>query len=639
MYGWTGQRLKVYLTEGKIIKEETPEWLRRDYLGGRGLNARTLFDEVKPGIDPLSPANVFIVGTGPIVGTLAPGACRWTATAKSPLTSVFGDGCGGGDFSAELKFAGFDQVIFYGKSPKPVYLWINDDRVELRDASHLWGKDIWETHHLLVKELGEHELREISIGPAGENKVRFASIQANLSRTAGRSGMGTVMGSKNLKAMAVRGTGSIKIAKPREFFEVAKYAVDKIITTPLSRVYMEEGSLYLVRLLSTLGMSPTRNYQTTWIEAVDKLSTEAFEREYAVRHRGCFACPTQCSHYYEVKQGPFASHGEGVDYASQGNMGARCGNDNLASILYANTLCDQLGVDSISCGGAISFAMEAWQRGLISANDTDGLDLSWGNADSIIQLIRKIAYREGFGNLLAEGTQLASQKINGSSAFVMTIKGLEGIALDPRASKGDALALATSTRGADHLRGLTAFILPHGPPTEDGCERAFGDILGRERARSLANPRGYQGWGGLMFLCQNNYAALNSLEICNRMTGPHGLDMEDLAKLFSTATGMDMDGRELQKVGERVFNVEKAFNIREGLRRKDDTLPHRWFFEEVPDGPAAGERIDPHKFQEMLDELYEFRGWDREGFPTEKKLEELNLGDIAEQLRDLRETV
>ena len=635
MYGWTGQRLKVYLTEGKIVKEETPEWLRVGYIGGRGLNARTLFDEVKSGIDPLGPENVFMVGVGPLNGTAAPASGRFTVTAKAPLTGIFGDGNGGGDFGAELKFAGYDQIVFYGKSPTPVYLWIDDDQVELRDASHLWGKNTWETHHLLVKELKKPELHEISIGPAGENLVRFATVIGDLSRSAGRGGMGAVMGSKNLKSVVVRGTGSVKIARPKEFLEAVRYALKKIKAASFYPTFRQTGTLYLMSFTNEMGALTTRNNQTTWFEGADNLGPEAFEERYTVRHRGCFNCPVQCSHYYQVKEGPYATYGEGVEFATIGAFGSRCGNDNLAPTLLASTLCDQLGMDTMSCGGAIAFAMEAWQRGLISSKGTDGLDLNWGNADAIIQLIRKIAYREGFGDILAEGSNLASRHIEGSGPYALTMKGMDTITSDPRVRKGWSLLLATSTRGADHLRGWYPTVLGLREFTEDEGERLFGEVMGRERARSAVHAETYLGQGAVAFLLQNFEAVPNCLNICWFMSDYGGLDLDDMARLFSTATSIEVDGKGLERVGERVYNIERAFNVREGLRRKDDSLPSR-FFEEVPDGPGAGERIDPAKFQEMLDEYYEFRGWDREGIPTAKKLEELNLGDIGGQIRGLR---
>jgi len=623
MYAWSGKRLKVYLTEGKVVDEEVPEQLRLEFLGGRGLNAKTLFDEVKPSIDPLGPNNVFIIGCGPLGGTLASCSGRWTVTAKSPLTYAFGDGNGGGDFAAELKFAGYDQVIFYGRSPKPVYLWINDDRVELRDASQLWGKTTWDTHRLLVEELGDREIREVCIGPAGENKALFASVISSRTRSAGRGGMGAVMGSKNLKAVVVRGTGSVKVAKPDEFLRAAQESLQSIMATKFQQTFREQGSFYLTRANIALRAVATRNTQTGYFEEWEKMTSEAFEAQYALKQGGCFACPVHCSHYYRVKEGPYTTYGEAVEFATINAFCSKIGNDNLAAALLASTICDQLGLDTISCGGTIAFAMEAWQRGLISAKDTDGLDLSWGNMEAVIVLLRKIAYREGFGNLLADGSRLASKRIKGSEAFAMQVKGLEIGSIFPSAKQDKAklFATATATRGADHLRGWT-HLLGHPKIVE---------LLGKEGAARIIDPVSYSGKGVFIATDQDFRAASDSLEICYWVNGERmGLDLHDMARLFSTASGVEMSGDDLLKVGQRVNNVEKSFNVREGFGRRDDTLPQRFFAEQEGEGLHSG--VDPDRFQALLDEYYEFRGWDKQGIPTRKKLEELNLDYIAPQI-------
>lgn len=634
MYGWAGQRLKVYLTEGKIVKEPLPEELRLNYLGGRGLNSRTLFDELKPGIDPLSPENILMLAVGPLNGTAAPASARWTITAKSVLTNGLGDGNGGGDFSAELKFAGYDQIIFYGRSPKPVYLWINNDQVELRDAAHLWGKTTWETNHLLWKELGDRETRVLCIGPAGENLVPLAKVFANMTRTGGKGGIGAVMGSKNLKAVAVRGTGAVKIARPAEFFRAVKRAYEKLAASPFLRMFKEQGTLFLIRSASQWRALPTRNAQSGYFEGWEKLTSEAFESQYAVKHRGCFACPISCSHYYRVKEGPYATHGESNEYGTTYPFASKCGIDNLAAVLLMNTLCDQLGLDTHSCGNTISFAMDCWEKGLLTAKDTDNLELNWGNADAVIQLLPKIAYRQGFGNLLAEGSFRASKQINGSEACLRTVKGLEvsALYLGPVTNVAQALAYATSTRGADHLRGGVMLY-------SIGLPRLI-EILGGEMAvkRMIEEPRSTEGKGGLVALDQDFSAFFNSLEVCNWVVGQmhQALNPDDLAKLLSTCTGTEMTGDDLMRIGERIYNVERAFNIREGMGRKDDTLPKSFFIEEeTPWGPTG---MSEGRFQEMLDEYYQFRGWDREGIPTQEKLEELSLGNIVEQLKrcDLR---
>jgi len=629
MFGWAGKRLKIYLTEGRIVQEPLSEDLRLNFLGGRGLNSKLLFDELGPEVDPLGPDNISMLAVGPLNGTLAPASSRWTVSAKSPATGGLGDGNGGGDAATELKFAGYDQITFYGRSPKPVYLWIHNDQVELRDASHLWGKTTGETHQQLVKELGNREIREFCIGPAGENLVRFAKLFANVTRCGGKGGMGAVWGSKNLKAVAIRGTGSVKIARPQEFYSSARRAYEKLRDSLACQVRGREGTLQQMRLRSLLHSLPTRNQQEGYFEGWEKLTTEAFEAQFAVKHKGCSACPISCSHYYRVGEGPYTTHGESNEYGTTYPFGPKCGIDDLAAILHMTTLCDQLGLDTHSCGATISFAMECWQRGLLTAQDTGNIDLSWGNADAVIQLLPMIAYRQGFGDLLAEGSQIASHKIKGSEICLKTVKGLELSALYPGSGANtiEALAYATATRGPDHLRGGI-------------CRYSTGlprlrEALGSEEAVQRLNvPRSYEGKGVFLALDQDFCAFFNSLNVCDFVIGAGQgrgcLNPDELAELFSTATGVAMTGDDFLKIGERICNVERAFNVREGMRRKDDTLPRAFFVEgESPWGPTG---VNEAKFQEMLDEYYNFRGWDQEGIPTRRKLLELGLGDMAKQI-------
>jgi aldehyde:ferredoxin oxidoreductase len=628
MYGWAGHRLKVYLTEGKIVVESLSEDLRLNFLGGRGLSSKTLLDELKPRVDPLSPDNILMVAVGPLNGTAVPASARWTITAKSALTGGLGDGNGGGDFATQMKFAGYDQIIFYGRSHEPVYLWIDDDHVELREASHLWGKTIRATNHLLMEELGDREVRVLCIGPAGENLVRLAKVFSNITRTGGKGGLGAVMGSKNLKAVAVRGTGTVKIARPDEFFREVKGAYKKLLASPFLRMFREQGTLFLVRSASEWRALPTRNSQSGYFEGWQNLTSEVFESQYAVKHRGCFACPVSCSHYYRVKEGPYATHGESNEYGTTYPFASKCGVDNLAAVLFMNTICDQLGLDTHSCGNTISFAMDCWEKGLLTAKDTDGLELKWGNADAIIQLLPKIAYRQGFGALLGEGSYRASKHIPGSKDCLKAVKGLEvsALYLGPVTNVAQALGYATSTRGADHLRGGVMFY-------SLGLPRLV-EVLGSKEAikRLVEEPRSIEGKGVLVALDQDFSAFFNSLEVCNWIVGQmhQGLSPDDLAKLLSACTGEEMTGEDLMHIGERIYNVERAFNLREGMGRGDDTLPNSFFIEKVtPWGPTGMSEAD---FQKMLDEYYEFRGWDQNGIPTQKKLEALGLGDMGKCL-------
>lgn len=627
MYGWTGYCLKVYLTEGKIIKEQIPDELRLDYLGGRGLNSRTLFDAVKPNTDALSPDNVLMIAPGPLNGTAAPGSARWTITAKSALASGLGDGSGGGDFTTELKFAGYDQIIFYGRSPEPVYLWINNGRFELRNASHLMGKSPRDTTKLLQQELKDSEIRVLCIGLAGENQARVAKVFTNVSRAGGKGGLGAIMGSKNIKAVAVRGTGSIKIAKPAEFLEAVRQAYVGLMASSATRIIREQGTLWLIRAASILRQLSTRNGQVGYFEGWENISSEAFESQYAVKHHGCAACPVSCSHYYRVKDGPYATHGESNEYGTTYPFGSKCGIDNLAAILKMHSICDELGLDTHSCGGTIGFAMHCWQEGLITAKDTGNIDLSWGNADSVIKLLPLMAYRQGFGRILAEGSQLASKQIPGSEICLKTIKGQEVSAYFPGPGTNlvDALAYATSTTGAHHMRGgigPKVFEIPQ-----------LRKALGSQEAikRLTMEPHSPEGKGIFLALDQDFTAFHNCLNICNWVAGERaGIGLDLFARLVSSATGVDMSGDDLMKVGERVSNIEKAFNIREGMGKKDDTLPHSYFVEKETSYGCTG--VNKNKFQTMLREYYQFRGWNIEGIPTIQKLDELGLGNIAQQI-------
>jgi aldehyde:ferredoxin oxidoreductase len=507
------------------------------------------------------------------------------------------DGNGGGHFAARLKLAGYDQVIVYGRSPQPVYLWIKDDQVELRDASHLWGKTTWETQDLLAEELGDKGVSIFTIGPAGENLVRITKVYDDRARAGGKGGMGAVMGSKNLKAVVAQGTG-------------------------------------LLRMDSEKRALTTRNSQSGYFEGWEKVTWEAFEEQYAIRHKSCSGCPTACSHVYEVKEGKYSTYGYANQFGTTYPFTSKIGNDNLAATLKLTTMCDQLGLDTHSTGSVISFAMEAWQRGILTAEDTDGLDLSWGNIDAVIELVPKIAYRQGFGAVLAEGSRLASKQIGrGSEICLLEIKGLECSCLSPGGSILNWLAFATAPIGGNHHRGGDR------GGSRNTNLRIFKalEVLGKDFVNGATLPPGtYEGQGGILAV-ENNWQAWVDCLACRMLTGlpsPES-NQDDYARLVSTLTGVEIDGEGLMKVGERIFNIEKAFNLREGMRRKDDTLPEQFFVEKIaPEGTSG---INRAKFEAALDEYYKFRGWDQESFPTEEKLAELNLSDVAKQLRGLRE--
>jgi aldehyde:ferredoxin oxidoreductase len=635
-YGWTGNRLTVNLTSGKISKEPLPRNLALNFIGGRGTNSRMLYDLINPGTDPLGPENVLLFGVGPLTGTLVPGSGRYTITALSPSTVVgddkpcFGDSNSGGFFGPELKFAGYDQVIITGKSEKMVYLWIDDDSPVIQDAAHMKGKDTWETDRIIREEVGDPDVQTTSIGPAGENLCRNACIVGGgrVSKgVAGKCGIGAVMGSKNLKAVAVRGSKGVKVARPRELEKIVLEAIEMLYSDSQSILYSKYGTASLVDSHQSTGRLPTKNYQETQFDGYEEINAGALEEKYWVKSKACFGCPLHCRHYFKVNSGPYACEGEGPEYVTLGGFGSKCGNSNLESILYANTLCNKLGLDHQGASSAIAWAMECWQRGIIDKGDTDGLILEWGNHKAIIELIKKIAFRKGFGNLLAEGAYRAAKAHGkGSEKFVMHAKGQDPAITDPRAAKAWGLGYAVASRGGDHLRALPTaetFFTPK------EAEKLFG-------TREAVERLGVKGKGRLVKWSEEQRAVADSLEMCKFVVRTVLMPPKWAAKFFNAVTGLDFTAQQMMKVGERIVNVERAFNVRQGLTREDDTVSERFLKEPIPAGVAKGETLH---LKPMLEEYYEARGWDVEtGIPKRQKLEKLGLRSIARDLEAIRKS-
>jgi aldehyde:ferredoxin oxidoreductase len=640
VFGYSGKILKVDLTNEKITSESTLKY--KEFLGGRGIHIKILYDELKPGIDPLSPENILCLGTGPIGGTLAPSSGRYNATTKSPLTGFLGDSNSGGFWSPELKFAGYDSVVLYGRAKEPVYLWIDDDDVELRKAAKIWGRDTWETDEMIKGEVGDPEIQIASIGPAGEKLVRFACIINNLSRAAGKTGTGAVMGSKNLKAIAVRGTKGVQIAEPEKFKKICEDIRDKTKASSAYPAYSNWGTMLYIKSLFSIGMAPSYNWKSVVYPQVEEVYGDKWW-EHWIKSKACFSCIMHCSHFYLVKDGRFAgTMGEGPEYEAGMAFGPKAGAHDKAVICYCNNLVNKYGLDVIDTGNAISSAMEWYEKGIITKEDTDGLALDWGNTDVMIELTNKIAKREGFGNLLAEGPLNAAKKIGkGAEYYVINIKGLGHEATDRRGFRGSALQHATSTRGADHMRGSPALefggmrLLVGREKIEDDFAKYIAD---RELFKYASNPREYRGKPPLVKWYQELYTVVDSLGLCKFVYSrwpDTSIYPEDLADLYSAATGLKMSGKEVMEAGERVYNLERAFIVREGIRRKDDRPPER-YFKEPADGPAAGCVIEPDKFNEMLDQYYELRGWDKEtGIPTPDRLKKLGLTEAAKDMEKL----
>jgi len=600
MFGWTGKLLRVNLTDGTITKEALNIEDARNYLGGRGLGTKIIMDEVDPKVDPFSPENKLVFMTGPLTGTFAGSSGRYEVVSKAPLTGTIGASNSGGHFGPELKYAGYDGIIFEGESDKPVYLYINDDEVELRSAEHLWGKTVFDTTDELLKETAE-DARVACIGPGGELKVLFATVMNDKNRAAGRSGLGAVMGSKKLKAVVARGTKSIKAARPEEFLESCMDARRKLKEHPVTGTGLPTyGTEILVNILNQSGALPTRNWRDGgYFEHADETGGEALVEKYLVKNKGCFGCNMGCGRVTRVPEGKFKSFGEGPEYEAAWSYGADCGVRDLAAICKANFTCNELGIDPITMGSTIACAMEMYEKGLIKREEI-GRSLNFGDADAIVELTRKTGLREGFGNKLAEGSYRLAESY-GHPELSMSVKKQEMPAYDGRGVQGMGLEYATSNRGGCHVRGyLTS-------PEILGIPVKLDPLVTKDKA----------GW---LKTFQDLTAVVDSVGICLFTT--FGIGLKEISDMLRGATGMDLSDEDVLKAGERIWNLERLFNLKAGFTKKDDTLPERLLKEPLPNGPGKGKVVE---LDTMLKEYYEVRGWDEAGVPTGEKKKELAL--------------
>ncbi len=600
MYGWVGQILRVNLTSGTIKKEALDPVEAKNYIGARGLGTRLWIKECDPEIDPLSEANNLIFMTGPLTGTLATNAGRYNVICKAPLTGAMAASNSGGYWGPELKYAGYDGIIIEGKAEKPVYLWINDDQVEIRSAEHLWGKDVNETTDTLRNET-DFDAKVACIGPEGENLVKFACIINDYTRAAGRSGVGAVMGSKNLKAVVVKGTGAVRVADPDAFMEALAKAREMVKNHPVTGQGLPAyGTGILVNILDQSGGYPVNNFRDSGqFQFAEETSGETLAKTYLVRNKGCMGCGVGCGRITRVPEGPFKGFGEGPEYEAQWSLGADCGVGDLAAILKANNYCNELGMDPITLGSTIACAFELYEIGAITEKET-GMPLGFGNAAAMVELSRKAAYREGFGNDIAEGSYRLASKY-GHPELSMTCKKQEMAAYDPRVLQGMGLNYATNNRGGCHVRGyMTA-----------------PEILGiPEKLDNLATE-GKAQWTKIF---QDLTAAVDSSGICLFLT--FAIGAPELSEQLTAATGINFTVEEIMKIGERIWNMERLFLLANGFTKADDTLPPRILKEPVKVGPCKGA---VNKLDAMLPEYYKLRGWDAEGRPTREKLRELGL--------------
>ena len=619
---WKRKIAYVNLTTGKVVAKLIPKQIRQLYLGGRGINMYLLYNHIKPEVDPLSSENVLLIGTGLLCGIPALGSGRCDIAAKSPITGGIGDSNIGGFFAPELRLAGFDHLVISGKAERPVYLWINDGSVEVRDASHLWGKDTFETQGIIRDDNQDEEVKSLTIGIAGENRVRFANVRTGMKNSAGRTGMGAVMGSKNLKAVAARGTMDIEFSHPDELLDYCKKMNDVITETRWARAQSKWGTLIIYSNTNTTGLIRTKNFQLNRLEKGEDLEPEVMDR-YTIGMSGCYGCSVHCRHRYVLREGSHAPiFAEGPEYTSLGAFGTMVDCKKMETVLVANHLVNKYGLDTLETGGLIAWAMELYEKGIIGKKDTAELELDWGNEEALFELITQIAHRKGFGNLLADGFKTAISKIGkGSEYYAIQIKGMSNLHSDERPTPALALGIATSTRGADHLRSRPAIDL-YGLP-----EELLQEIY---EAPVSSDYTSYDGKSRIVRWQELLYAVTDSLGICKFQTvfcAVHAPKWKEFAKLIQLASGMELTKAQLMEIGERIYTIERMFNIREGFTRKDDALPERYFKEPTPIGLpiVKGKKIDKDKFEKVLDEYYALHGWDENGFPKKETLERLAL--------------
>ncbi|MHA1951768.1 MAG: aldehyde ferredoxin oxidoreductase family protein [Candidatus Thorarchaeota archaeon] len=630
--GYAGYYLEVDLTSGKIHKKEMEKDWARLYLGGSGVSAKILWDRTGPDTDPLGPDNVLVVGTGPLTGSMFSPSGRMMFAAKGPLTGVWAESHVGGFLGPEIKYAGFDFVILTGRSKKPVYLYLRDGEAELRDASHLWGRETDVTTRMIREELKNPTVETAVIGPGGENQVLYGAIIVDFYRAAGRAGLGAVMGSKNLKAIAASGSLGLEVHDMDKYLEANDVEMARI-RDPLWEDSLASlrkyGTTDLVAIINEIGRLPTKNHWTGFYEEADDIGPELIAEKYRIGQEACHGCAIGCKYIIRVTDSKYSTGPiGGPEYETLMAFGSNCLNNNVESVFHLGKRCDLLGVDTISCGKTIGFAMDLWEQGIITAKDTDGLDLSWGNADAQVELVEKIAKLEGFGKILAKGVRKAAEIIGGEAwRYAVHVKGLEASGQDPRAHQSIGLTYATNVRGADHLRSLSSL-------EELGYPGIVIERFGKEKADAILDIMSPEHKGEVVWDMEDLYALVDSAVICKYGTmWPPVYYYDTFVNVIRHLTGMEEwgDKKFVRAAAERISHLRRAYNHRLGVTRKEETLPPRLLEEPMPTGPSKGGLPD---LDIMLDDYYKFRGSDREtGFPLESKLKELELDFVVEDLK------
>jgi aldehyde:ferredoxin oxidoreductase len=611
MTGWTGKLLRVNLTTGTSQAEDIPgQWLQ-EYIGGRGVADRYLWQELNPRVDPLSPDNKLLFATGPLTGTPVPCGARYMVVTKGALTNVITTSNSGGHWGPELKFAGYDLLLLEGRAANPVYLFIYDDEVQLRDAHDWWGKTVSETEDGIRDELGIPGLRIAGIGPAGERLVRFACIINDKHRAAGRSGVGAVMGSKNLKAIAVRGAQGVGIADPAGFMKTVWAMRNHLAKSEARQGLTELGTASTIDLTNAFGGCPTRNFETGQFEQAENINGNSIKDQRMVANKACFACTIACgrvtrlpgamSDKYLVNMHPrnWRTAGEGPEYEAAWALGADTGVGDLDAVIKANWLCNDLGMDPISMGATLAAAMELYERGILTDSQVE-MPLRFGSNEALVRMTEATAYREGFGNELAEGSKRLGDKFKHPEVF-MGVKGQEFPAYDARGFQGMGVAFATCNRGACHLRAWTPGVESNG---------TFDPHTPAGKPEWVVNE-------------QNRTTSHDATGVC--LFTAVGAPLEDLVACTAAATGIPFQLADFVKAGERTWNLERLWNLKTGLTAADDTLPERLLKEGHKSGPAKGVTVH---LDQMLPVYYRTRGWDEHGVPSRQKLAELGLASV-----------
>jgi len=633
MYGWIGQVLHIDLTKGSVNIEPLDKNLAHNFIGGRGINSRILYNEVKPAIDPLSPQNVLIFGTSPITGTSAPSSPRCTVSAKSPLTGILGDANFGGFFSWHLKRAGFDHIVIKGRAERPVFLYVHDGHAEIREAHELWGKTTDEAEAILKKQLKEKKVHIAGIGTAGENMVRTACI-VHGHNVAGRTGMGAVMGSKNLKAVVVgNGAHAVEIAHPGKLRSVVRHINKKIKDAPFYKMFATYGMAGPLAIENESGLLAVQNFKQAggWDHA-EKVTSETLKKDFYTASSSCYSCSVGCMKSWEVKEGPYAGlKGTKIPEGCTSYNGPTCGNSYAPSLFKIYSLCNQYGIDVLDFGCLMSYVMEWYEKGILSREETGGISFDWGSYEAMITMIPLIAQREGFGALLADGAVKAAERIGrGAERSISHCKGMVLGGVDIRGLKGTALTFATATRGCDHLRGSNMIEIPLGGKAIISTEEA----IKRFGTANVLEHNSYDKASSTLYF-QDIYTLADALQVCkfNTSHNGHGINIQDMADIYSAVTGVEADEKMMRTIADRIYTLERCFLVREGIRKKDDFLQGKWAEEATKGGAFNGSFLDKEKFGKMLEDYYQLRGWNKEtGIPEKEHLKALGLEDVAEDM-------